>query len=246
MSGIFELINFQPPKPPLQGLSSRLLDYCGLHYLYNETPETEWLFRKSLALGDVSVLAGLPGVGKNYFTYQAMVHLSAGLDFLRWQVEDEYRCRTFCLTGEESSGDVHQKVRAALLQIPEEHRAKAAASIHAISVNGDVGLVTTDRYGRIAPSDNYFYLDELLGDLLPRFFVLDTLARFFPVNENDNASLTQVFSLLEQLATKHQTTIMVSRGNVGGEAHCRVIENGDGRCRGRCGWFFRRVVLYAV
>ena len=141
----FQLIEFELPKSPLRGLSSRLMDFYGLAYLNTEAAETDWILRKSLALGDVALLAGLPGVGKGWLAYQLIAHLGAGLDFLGWQVEGS--CRTLYITAEESPNIVHRRARAALLQLPEDFRVEAASNLHAISASGNVGLVTTDKSG---------------------------------------------------------------------------------------------------
>ena len=210
----FKVIKFEPPAPPLRGLSSRLMEFYGPQYLNREAPEAEWILKKSLALGDVALLAGLPGVGKGWLSNQLAVHVAAGLDFLGWQIEHPWR--TLYLTAEESPNVVHRRARAALLQLLEGLRYKAACAFHGISVCGNVGLVTTDKSGRLAATENFFDLDALFDDLSPGLVILDTFARFFPVNENDNSFITTAFSLLEQLADKYKTTVLVTH-------HCSKI-----------------------
>jgi phage-related protein len=214
--GTFDVVHFQPPPPPLKGLSARLSEFYGPRFLNNQPPETDWLLKPSLARGDVGLLAGPPGVGKGRLIYQLIVHLCAGLDFLGWQIESESLCRALYLTAEENQNVVHRRTRAALFQLPEERRNDSALGLHCISVSGDVSLATTDKNSRVLPSENFFGLDELLDDLSPQILVLDTFARYFPVCENDNAALTAAFSLLEKLAAKYQTTILVTH-------HCSKI-----------------------
>jgi RecA-family ATPase len=202
----------QPPAP-LRGLVSRL-ENSGFRYFNFEAEATEWLFRDSLALGDVAILAGQPGVGKGWLAYQLAAHLSAGLDAFGWRVE--YPWRTLYLTAEENQNVVHRRARAALLQIPPGLGREAAGGLQAAAVRGNVSLVAADRSGFLTPSANFPDLDLLLETLMPGLVVLDTFSRFFPINENDNGALTISFSLLEELAAKHKATILVTH-------HCSKV-----------------------
>jgi hypothetical protein len=192
------------------------MEFYATRFLNNLPPEIRWILLYSLALGDVGLLAGPPGVGKGWLIYQLLVHYCAGLDFLDWKIGIDTLRRALYLTAEESPAIVHRRTRAALLSLPQEFRNTAATGLHCISVSGPVSLVTMDQNGRVVPSENFYHLVELLENLLPQIIVLDTFARFFPVNENDNVALTVAFSLLESLAREYKTTILVTH-------HCSKV-----------------------
>jgi len=208
-------------EPPLKtNLSSAKLEqYSGTRYLAKDVPECKCIMEDSLPLGEVGIVAGPPGVGKGLFCYQFVAHVGAGIGFLNWNIPEPWRA--IYITAEESKITVHRRMKAALLQLPSFYRPISARNIHAIPDRRNVSFIHIDPGKNLTPSRYYKNLDHFLhqqthlppsDDKLPSLglVVIDTFARFLPVNEIDNSAITEAIGLVEDLARKYTATVLIT------------------------------------
>ena len=180
----------------------------GTYYLNFEAPETRWLLTDSLPRHCLGAVIAPPGTGKGFLALQLSAALAAGRDFMGfWSAPHPFR--VLYVSAEESQAVVHERAKLALLRLPPEARREAGNRLWAWSVSGAVHLVEGDERGGLRPTGNFFDLKKTLGTLRPEVLILDTLARFCPVEENNNQLTTMVCALLETLAADHNLNVIV-------------------------------------
>jgi hypothetical protein len=206
----YEVLHYEPLRSAFQDLSGRLRDGYGPKFLNNPAPKIDYIFGGSLAKGDQAGITAPPGSGKNRLICKMAVHAAAGLPCLNWEMGLETLPRVLIITGEESEAVLHQRVRDALFELPEEARLKAAYGLYAYSLCGcgPISLFTTDTGGRVIPSEGFSGLYKAFDELTPDLAIFDSFSLFCPVNENSNPDVTTCFSYMGQLAQKYGTTVL--------------------------------------
>lgn len=201
---------------PIQKLN--LEEYSGLHYLEAIPPAPDWLLVDSLPRGCIGAIIAPGGTGKGYMALQLSANLAAGVGFFGvWDIPRPFR--VLYLTAEESPRVVHERALSSLKRLPPEVQQDAAGRLWAVPLHGLVHMSKPDGQGSIMPTDNYFDLDGLIGDLQPDVVFVDTFAKFAPCPENDNQAVTIVCGLFEELAAKHGcNVIFLHHTNKGGGA----------------------------
>ena len=112
------------------------------------------------------------------------------------------------LSAEDDALTIHRRVYHALEQLPEDLREQAAANFYGIPVHGGVNLCRVVG-GVVEATANYEDLRDILDAIRPRLLVLDTLARFSGVDENDNPAMTAFCGLLEGLIDAYGCNIIL-------------------------------------
>lgn len=192
------------PRRPLQ---VDLSQFSGVRYLREYPPAFDWLLDKSFRLNSLGAIVGPPGAGKGSLAIQLCVAVASGTSLVgAWHTAAPEP--VVYLSAEDDALTIHRRVHHALEQVPEDLREQAAANLYGIPVHGGVNLCRAVS-GVVEPTANYEDLRSILDAIRPRLLVLDTLARFSGVDENDNPAMTAFCGLLEGLIDAYGCNIIL-------------------------------------
>lgn len=192
------------PRRPLQ---VDLSQFSGIRYLREYPPAFDWLLDKSFRLNSLGLIAGAPGSGKGSLAIQLCVAVASGTSLVdAWHTAAPEP--VVYLSAEDDALTIHRRVYHALEQLPEDLREQAAANFYGIPVHGGVNLCRVVG-GVVEATANYEDLRDILDAIRPRLLVLDTLARFSGVDENDNPAMTAFCGLLEGLIDAYGCNIIL-------------------------------------
>lgn len=192
------------PRRPLQ---VDLSQFSGTRYLREYPPAFDWLLDKSFRLNCLGAIVGPPGAGKGSLAIQLCVAVASGTSLVdAWQTAAPEP--VVYLSAEDDALTIHRRVHHALEQLPEDLREQAAANFYGIPVHGGVNLCRAIG-GTVESTANYEDLRNILDAIRPRLLVLDTLARFSGVDENDNPAMTAFCGLLEGLIDAYGCNIIL-------------------------------------
>ena len=184
-----------------------LSQFSGIRYLREYPPAFEWLLDKSFRLNSLGLIAGAPGSGKGSLAIQLCVAVASGTSLVdAWHTAAPEP--VVYLSAEDDALTIHRRVYHALEQLPEDLREQAAANFYGIPVHGGVNLCRVVG-GVVEATANYEDLRDILDAIRPRLLVLDTLARFSGVDENDNPAMTAFCGLLEGLIDAYGCNIIL-------------------------------------
>ena len=192
------------PRRPLQ---VDLSQFSGIRYLREYPPAFDWLLDKSFRLNYLGAIVGPPGAGKGSLAIQLCVAVASGTSLVdAWHTAAPEP--VVYLSAEDDALTIHRRVHHALEQLPEDLREQAAANFYGIPVHGGVNLCRAIG-GTVESTANYEDLRNILDAIRPRLLVLDTLARFSGVDENDNPAMTAFGGLLEGLIDAYGCNIIL-------------------------------------
>gem|GEM_PF-1275415 len=199
------VIEYKKPRP-IQAIIP--LDGLGLKYLESEPEPPQWALKGSLLLRCLAVIVAPPGTGKGLLAMQLGACLAASKRFFDiWDIERPLV--VLYLTAEESGRTVHARAKGALEMLEPGLREEAAGRFWAFSVSGCSHLVELDGQGGLRPTESYWDLDRLIGQIGPDIVILDTFSRLFPTPENDNSIVTVACGYLEELIVKNNCAILL-------------------------------------
>lgn len=179
----------------------------GLYYLNNYPPSYNWMLKGSLRRDSLGVIAGPPGAGKGTLAIQWCVAAAAGTKWVdTWEVTEP--CRALYVSAEDDSAIIHRRLHHALKQLPEGMQHAAAERITALPVTGHCELFKIEGES-VAQTRNYAELEYLLRVTDAELVILDTLARFFLIEEVDNTKMTECCAFMEELCRKHHCNIIL-------------------------------------
>ncbi|MDL2226237.1 AAA family ATPase [Deltaproteobacteria bacterium OttesenSCG-928-M10] len=201
---------FVPPKeavPVKRPMQVDLDDYDGRKCLGRGTMAYDWLLEDSLRRGQLGLICGPPGCGKGTFALQLSAALAAGSEaFNFWNVAAP--AKVLFLSAEDDETIINNRLYFALHQLPEGQREEAASRIRAVPVQGRVAICTGDKGGTV-DTENLADLDALVEAWKPDVVILDTLARFFGVDEIDNPAMTAACARLEEIISRHGCNMLL-------------------------------------
>jgi len=149
-------------------------------------PEPSWLIDKMLATGYLTILAGMPGVGKSYLSYAMALAIASGANFLGHPV----RKGKVLYFDEENGEDAQHYVRELLRGMPSSSAAEMAPSFHWY----------LDELGAQTLEGRYDRMRSLAAAARPRLIVIDTATKALGiVDENDNAEASRHVEYLGQV-----------------------------------------------
>lgn len=194
------------PTSPLASID--LASCTGDKFILQPPEPYTWLLDDSLREGTLGVIAGPPGAGKGTAAVQLCVAVAAAMPWLDTWFVTRGNGPAVYLSAEDDMLTIHHRFYNALMALPEHKRMEASHNLLGISVRGMVNLCANVK-GDILPSNNYDMLDKLVNYLRPRLLILDTMARFAGVEENDNPAVTAFCALLEMVIEKYGCNIVV-------------------------------------
>ena len=192
------------PAAPMERTKKRPLatdwkQFQGTAYLQTPLNSLNFLLQDTFLKNEIGVIAGLPGAGKGVFAMQMAVYMAVGLPvFECWQVPAA--TTVVYLSAEDGWQVLQHRLTRALAVLPEEMRQKAAENIYLVPVRGAVQLVESKPHTSIIETDNLQDLRSHIATIRPDLVFLDTLSRFFCIDENANATMTRACGALEEIA----------------------------------------------
>lgn len=196
------------PEQERRPLQVDVSAFSGTSYLTTFPPRYEWLLDKSLRRSCLGAIVGPPGAGKGTFAIQLAVAVAAGVPFLDvWPVA--VPGPALYLSAEDDAAVINRRAYHALKQLPEEMQAAAGANFYGVPVHGRVNLCHGERGSGVKPTPHLDDLRAMIGQVRPSLLILDTLARFSGVEENDNPAMTAFCGILEDIVAENGCNIIL-------------------------------------
>ena len=179
-------------------LAIDIAQFSGRRFLAEFPPRYEWLLDRSLRRSCLGAIVGPPGSGKGTFAIQLGVAVAAGVPFLDvWSIPSPGV--VLYLSAEDDEAVIHRRSHHALKQLPSDLQDTAAANFFGVAVHGQVNLCQSEKASTVKTTVHLSALRSLLEQVRPTLLILDTLARFSGVEENDNPSMTSFCGHLESI-----------------------------------------------
>lgn len=193
----------------------------------------EWLIDNVFPLGGFLAIYGPPGEGKSFLALDMALSIAAGVPWHGHEVRKGY----VVYVSAEGGGGIGKRVGAWLDQhgITREDYGTVLAHfiVSTISVHPDSDDLRQILSGTVMREDYLHELQTYLDegeDGPPLFLVVDTLARCFLGNENQQEDMGAFVRALDELRNEHAATVLVvHHTNVEGER-----ERGNTAFRGAC------------
>ncbi len=204
------------PGPAIAGLS--LQDCRAGRFLHGEPAPLDWVLKDSLLSGCFGLLAGPPGAGKSLLSMQLAVSVVLGDPrFVGDAWNPDRPGAAVILAAEEIAAVAERRLRAIVQTFPGAEFEPDPAMLHALDQNlyvvplagKDMRLFKADN-GNLTATERFNEIKTALcsiDDL--RLVVIDTLARTYGKNENDNSAATFYASLAEEIAIETQSAVIV-------------------------------------
>jgi hypothetical protein len=195
----------EPDRRPLQ---IDISPFSGTAYLSGYPPRYDWLLDKSLRRSCLGTITGPPGAGKGTFAVQFAIAVAAGEPFLDiWQVPEPGI--SLYLSAEDDVAVIHRRVHHALKLLPKGKQDVAAANFYGVAVHGRVNLCHGERGAGVKTTLHLADLRAMLARVRPSLLILDTLARFSGIEENDNPAMTSFCGTLEDIIAETGCNILL-------------------------------------
>ncbi|CUH60956.1 AAA family ATPase [Thalassobacter stenotrophicus] len=178
-------------------------------------PERVWHVHDLIPANTVTLLSGDGGTGKSLCALQLAVSTTLQRPWLGLAVRHG---KAVYLSAEDDKAELHRR----LADITRAENATLAdlGDLTLRSLAGeDALLATVAKGGTLQATPLLEAINQLLLDGCPDLLVLDTLADYFPGNENDRAQARQFIGMLRGLAINHRcAVIMLAHPSVAGMA----------------------------
>lgn len=209
LSGIIQAAPlYTPVRERVRPLQGRLEDGSGLRDLDYGPQPYNWLIEDSLRRGQLGIICGPPGCCKGAFSIQLATALAAGFPvFDFWKVAKP--AKVLFVSAEDDDEVLHNRFHSVLMRLPWDVRREAAGRLCRMPVRGNVNICEVDKNRHIAPTENLEDLRAWVESFQPDLLILDTLARFFGVDENDNPTVTAACGLLEQIIADYGCNVVL-------------------------------------
>ena len=175
-------------------------------------PQRRWLIQDWLSAdpGSVQLFAGRGGTGKSLIALMLCHCLSTGEPWLGQEIR--HRAKTLFVTCEDSRDEVARRVKK--IAAAYSDRAKDGSLIRIWSRQGKSNMLAVQGAGNVVAAGPFFA--KLKAECVRHFgndgglLVLDTVADFSAVNENDRTQVSQfIKAILSDLATTAGISIML-------------------------------------
>lgn len=188
--GIDRFIDVEPPAPDL---------------LFNGR---EWEIRANL----INALFATGGTGKTFFGLQLSASLATGISLAPFKPAKQRKVLYLC--GEDSDEILHERLNAIYKYMPglEAKRADLLKNLCVESLVGkDRVLLELDDNRNPTTTDTYTWLSETIKAMPGlEVVVIDPMARFHRLSENDNGHANAWIAALEKLQVDHKLSIFFS------------------------------------
>ena len=168
-------------------------------------PPRVWHVQDLVPSGTVTLFGGDGGTGKSLLALQLASSTALGSTWLGLAVRSG---EAVYLSAEDDKAELHR--RLADIALAEGVTLADLDALKLRSLAGqDALLALLGDGGALEATPLLDAVDELLARDRPDLLVLDTLADYFPGNENDRAQARQFIGMLRGLAIRHQCAVVV-------------------------------------
>jgi RecA-family ATPase len=180
-----------------------------------EPEPRHWHVDALVPSANVTLLGGDGGVGKSLLALQLAVATAAGRPWIGRQVAHG---PALFLSAEDDMAEVHRRLVDIALAEAIDPADLDRLSIRSLA-GQDALLAKCQGNGVLTPTGLYREIEQQMAETAPVLLALDTLADFFPGNENDRAQARQFVGLLRGLAIRHRcAVVLLSHPSVAGMA----------------------------
>ena len=189
-------------------------------------PERKWHVRDLVPSNTVTLFMGDGGTGKSLCALQLAASTALERAWLGFPVRPG---KAVYLSAEDDKAELHRRL-ADIVQAEGVTLANLETLTLRSLAGEDALLATLTRGGALEATGLLDAIDELLERDRPDLLVLDTLADYFPGNENDRAQARQFIGMLRGLAIRHEcAVVMLAHPSLSG------LNSGSGMS-GSTGW----------
>ena len=168
-------------------------------------PPRSWHVQDLIPSNTVTLFSGDGGAGKSLVALQLAVSTALGRPWLRMPVKEG---SALYLSAEDDKEELHRRLdgiaQAECVGVAELQNLKCRSL-----AGEDALLATLNKGGALVPTCLLDAIDDLLERDQPDLLVLDTLADYFPGNENDRAQARQFVGMLRGLAIRHKCAVFM-------------------------------------
>ena len=168
-------------------------------------PPRSWHVQDLIPSNTVTLFSGDGGTGKSLVALQLAVSTALGRPWLRMPVKEG---SALYLSAEDDKEELHRRLddiaQAECVGVAELQNLKCRSL-----AGEDALLATLNKGGTLEPTFLLDAIDDLLKRDQPDLLVLDTLADYFPGNENDRAQARQFVGILRGLAIWHRCAVFM-------------------------------------
>ncbi|MGY6549595.1 MAG: AAA family ATPase [Roseinatronobacter sp.] len=168
-------------------------------------PERKWHVRDLIPSNTVTLFGGDGGTGKSLCALQLAASTALARQWLGFPVRPG---RAVYLSAEDDKAELHRRL-ADIAQSEGVTLAEMEALTLRSLAGEDALLATLAKGGTLEATGLLDAIEELLQRDRPDLLVLDTLADYFPGNENDRAQARQFISMLRGLAIRHECAVVM-------------------------------------
>lgn len=168
-------------------------------------PPRVWHVPDLIPSNTVTLFGGDGGTGKSLCALQLAASTALGR---RWLGFDVRRGKAVYLSAEDDKSELHRR----LADIAQAEGVGLAdlGTLTLRSLAGEEALLATlEKGGPLEATPLFEAVEELLGNVRPDLLVLDTLADYFPGNENDRAQARQFIGMLRGLAIRYECAVLM-------------------------------------
>ena len=189
-------------------------------------PERKWHVRDLIPSNTVTLFMGDGGTGKSLTALQLATSTALERGWLGFTVRPG---RAVYLSAEDDKAELHRRLSDIV-----QAEGVTLADLDALTLRSLAGedalLATLAKGGTLEATGLLDAIEELLQRDRPDLLVLDTLADYFPGNENDRAQARQFIGILRGLAIRHEcAVVMLAHPSLSG------LNSGSGTS-GSTGW----------
>ena len=169
----------------------------------------DWLLEGSLRRGQLGLICGPPGCGKGMLALHLATALAAGVPVLRrWGASRP--ARVLYLSAEDDQVILDNRLVSLYEAMPDEQRTEEMLErLWALPVQGRVNICQGDKSTGIQATSVLAEIRDLIARRKADLLILDTLARFFGVDENDNPAMTAACGFLEEIIAETGCNIIL-------------------------------------
>ncbi len=169
------------------------------------TPERKWHVEEWVPGRNVTLLGGDGGTGKSLLALQLAVATATGSPWLGMQVREG---PVIYISAEDEQDEAHLR----LIDIVRD-QAFDLSDLGGLTIRPMVGsnalLAVEGEGGILQPAPAFHELEQIATDEKPVLIVLDTLADFYPSNENDRAKVRAFIGILRRLSLTHDCAVIL-------------------------------------
>lgn len=175
----------------------------------------EWIWKGLLRKGKVMVLAGSGGTSKSYLMLAATIQYALGNNWGPFEIaEGQTPGRAMIMYGEEGDDDVHDRAFSLrhTFMLNEDQIDLIGSRVVVLPLRGthvQLAKVSNTQTREIELTDQLIRLEKRIEQFKIELVVLDPLAMFHSLEENDNVSITALMAGLDAMCMRQGCSMVI-------------------------------------